>query len=271
MSTKSARDEIARGNETTCPEPPRETSNESTTMAGVAHEIGNLLTVVSGWVQCWEQTEASTPEGKQAARGVFAGLGRIRYSLNRFGASGPMARNLTVVDVDSVLGYSLSTLDPRVESGYKLARLAGPDPWPVVGDFWALDFVLVNLLMDAVAVSPPGSPILVKSDNVDAEEPVHGVGGFLAKGAYVSLSICYCLDDLGAESPRPVLPAEAPPSANRARENLPLCLRILEEHGGLLQIRESPYGESTVALFLPAVARCLPAEAAGAAPPEGWS
>jgi hypothetical protein len=241
-------------------------------MAGVAHEIGNLLTVVSGWVQSWERTGASAPEEIVTTSCVYACLGRIRYALNRL--SGPEAittKNLTVVDINAVLRHSLSTLDPRVERGFKLTQVAEPDPWPVVGDFWALDFVLVNLVMDAVAASHPGSPVLVKTSNIETDTPIHGVGGSLAEGGYVSLSIHTCLDESGADSPRRDALTGPPEGFHTYEETYPLCLRILEEHGGLLQILKSPYGESNVAIFLPAVARYLRAAPVDGAPPEGVS
>jgi hypothetical protein len=147
-----------------------------------------------------------------------------------------------------------------MEKGHKLTGLAVPGPWPVVGDSWALDFVLVNLVMEAVALSPPGSPIFVKSNNVEADSPLHGIGGCLAEGAYVSLSVHH-YDDGNKDHSRLPHPG--------TQQNLPLCLRILEEHGGLLQSTVSARGENQTAMFLPAVARILPDEHAGGVAPEG--
>lgn len=255
---KPDRDEKTGQGESTCPDVPKEIRNGYLVLPGVAHELGNLLAVVASWVQGWEQAGADPVEASSATRGVYAGLGRIRYSLNRLAS--PLSHpntHLAVVDVNVVIRHALSTLGLGVKQGHKLTGVTEPDLWPVVGDFWALDLVLVNLVMEAVAASSPGSPVFVKSNNIDAESPIRGVGGFLTEGAYVRLSVHHYQDE---SSKRPTRPS--------TQESLPLCLQILEEHGGLLQRAVSPHGESQTAMFLPALARCLPVEGGDTAPPE---
>lgn len=255
---KGDRDGSAQPSGPGCLEPPKRIRRGYPIMPGVAHELGNLLSVISSWVQDWEQTGRDAAEVDLASRGVNAGLGRLRYSLNRLASPAFHSQgHLAVVDVNSLLKHSLSTLCPSLVHSHRLTKLSEPEPWPVVGDFCALDLVLVSLVMNAVALSPAGSPIFVKSNNVEAESPIHGIDGFLAEGAYVSLSVHHYQDEAGKD-----------PDPHCIRENLPLCLHILAEHGGLLQSTSSPRGESRAAMFLPAVARCLPAESLGSAPPE---
>lgn len=86
-------------------------------LAGLAQELGNLLTVVSGWAQCLQ--EAKTSEREAVARCVHSGLERIRYSLNRLG-SGRSTGRLAVTDANRLIASVLRGLDPRVRSGFAL-------------------------------------------------------------------------------------------------------------------------------------------------------
>jgi hypothetical protein len=214
---------------------------------GISHELGSLLTVITGWVQHWEETAVQTGQSVAPARPVYVGVARIRHSLNRLAHDPPTPGPLAFVDVNRVVESSLSTLDPRVAESYVLRKKLTASPWPVIADFWALDIVLMGLLMKAVSLSLPGSPILVETSNFETDLPVVGVGGGLPAGKYVTISVRDCA---GLADLRDV-PLTAPEHEDVA---WPLTLTIVREHAGLLQLCRAANGDTTSTVFLPALA-----------------
>jgi hypothetical protein len=268
--TRPRLNRIVRDNPIRCVDVEAGTERSCDVLEGLAREIGNLLTVISGWVQYWEEAGALAPDDAPAARYLYIGVGRIRYSLNRLAyragkASSDIvemtpqrlahggANNLAVVSINRLVENTLSAVDPRVASGYDLKTVFEPEPWPVIGDFWALDIVLVNLLMDVVATNVPGTTIVIETANLETRETLTGVGGSLAPGRYVTISVRDVhgprIDGEFADMPELAMGRQS------AQGGLPVCLGVLHEHAGLLQMRRSPQGKMTSVMILPALER----------------
>jgi RNA polymerase sigma-70 factor, ECF subfamily len=60
------------------------TERDLKVLAEIANEIGNMLTVISGWAQLWEERDVSATDDNLPARYLYIGIGRIRHSLDRF-------------------------------------------------------------------------------------------------------------------------------------------------------------------------------------------
>jgi signal transduction histidine kinase len=225
-----------------------------------------MLTVISGWAQFWEEKEGFTPDDHLPARYLHIGVGRIRYLLDRFAfragktstdvigkAWNTMAdmrsNSLAEVNVNRLVETTLAALDPRIGAGYVLGTSLEPDPWPVIADFGALDIVLVNLLMDAATASIPGTSITIDTTNVETHEPLVGIGGTLAPGRYVAISVRNSADNVSREVFEN--PQDLTMNGRCPQRGLPICLGILHEHAGLLQVAHSTTGETTSVVFLP--------------------
>jgi hypothetical protein len=260
---------IVRDNPIRCADADAGIERNCEVLEGLSHELGNLLTVVSGWVQYWEETGALAMNDTPAARYLYIGVGRIRYSLNRLAYRGGKAlpeiialmpgqlsdvrsANLAVVDVNRLVAATLDAIDPRVAGGYVLKTNLEPEPWPVIADFWALDIVLVNLLMDVVSTNVPGTTVIIETANVETREILVGVDGTLPPGRYVAISVRDVLGPGIHDEPADV---QAVAMDGRPNQGFPVSLGILHEHAGLLQMRRSPRGEMASAVFLPALQR----------------
>lgn len=220
-------------------------------LQGISHELGNLLTIITGWAQHWEETAVQAGQSGASARHVYVGVARIRHSLDRLAHDpGTPPGPLALVNVNGVVESSLSTLDPRAAERHVLKRGLTPAPWPVIADFWALDIVIVGLLMNAVAASPPGTPIVVETSNLETDRPVVGVGGALPPGKYVTVSVRDCA---GLVDLRDV-PVDLTERCGHAHVDFPLTLTIVRQHAGLLQLRTAATGDTTSTVFLPALA-----------------
>jgi hypothetical protein len=222
-------------------------------LEGVAHELGNLLSALSAWVECWEEFAPGAATPAQAARHIYMGIGRIRYSLNCLGYSGGIApSHLTVVDVNRLVKATLDSLNPR-GGELTIETVNETELWPVIADVWALEIVLVNLFMDAVMVSQTGEPAVVEVANVNTTAVIQGIGGSLPAGRYVNVAVIYRerYHELQVCDPSDVVRSIQPLSERR----LPVTQRILEEHAGLLRITDLPEGRTRVEVFLPSAGR----------------
>lgn len=236
-------------------------------LSEMTHEIGNMLTAVSGWAQFWEETDASAAKGHVPARYLYIGLARIRYSLDRVvprvrGAATDMlseakdgmlrarSNEFTEVNVNQLVETTLAALDPRVGAGYRLETNLEPAPWPIMASYWALEIVLMNLLMDAATVSPSGGRIVVGTANAEKHEPLVGLDGVRPPGRYVVISVRDAEDQAnkGWLECQPGLATRARYPQNRLR----ICRAILQEHEGVLQVSRSASGEETSLVYLPA-------------------
>jgi signal transduction histidine kinase len=240
-----------------CSEPPCERARNCEVLLGITHEVGNMLTAISGWAQFWEGNAVVSSEEGFPARYLYIGVGRIRHSLDRLavrvggGLDHPcramarsQARAHREVNVNDLVQMTLSALDPRIAAGYDVEDSREPHPWPILADYWALDIVLTNLIMDAATSSVPGSRLLVQTANVVVNASVLGIGGALLPGRYVTISVRDFAETIGEQRSS---------GCGSVEEQLPICNAIVREHGGLIQVlREATVGTTSV-VFLPAL------------------
>lgn len=263
-------------------------------LADIAHEIGNMLTVISGWAQLWEERDVSAPADNLPARYLYIGIGRIRHSLDRFAVRADTtstdktreawkktmvntrSNGFSEVNINHLVEMTIAGLDPRVGTGYVVDTSLEPDPWPAIADYWALDIVLMNLLMDAATASAPGSHITVRTANFETREQLIGIDGTAAPGRYVAIAVRDSANSVTGD-----WFAGPQDGASRARYSstgLPICRAIVREHGGLLQVSRSAAGEITSTVYLPALrtspeatrSQTIPAEPTPSAASDRW-
>ena len=240
----------------------------NTVVLGIAHEMGHMLTLISGWAQFWESQQISEPSECPPARYVYIGVARIRHSLERLtwrprGLSGvsidqpwksitvAQGRGHSEVNVNRLVDTTLAALDPRIGEGYVIEHSLVPAPWPVVADYWALEIVLTILLMDAATASVPGSRLVIRTANIVTPISLAGTEGTVAAGRYVAISVQMSADHTG--EPRATSLGSPGCRAVPAQGQLPICRAIVQEHGGLLQVACATTGETTSIVYLPAV------------------
>jgi hypothetical protein len=254
-----------------CGDAPCERARNCDVLLGIAHEVSNMLTAISGWAQFWEDNEGASAEDGSPARYLYIGVGRIRHSFDRLvvrvgggldhrcsAMANVHARAHREVNVNHVVEMTLAALDPRIAAGYTIENSSEPAPWPILADYWALDVVLTNLLMDAATASVPGSRLLVETANVATHAPVVGIDGTLAPGRYVTISVRGFAETVSEQR----LPGAGQLvwPGGCAQGQRPICSTIVHEHGGLMQVLHETTGETTSVVYLPALAPRAEAE-----------
>lgn len=205
--------------------------------ASLAHEIKNPLAGISGAVQVIR-------DGMAADDGRRAVLTEVLRQINRLDAtvrdlliySRPRPPRLARTDLRVMIHRSLALLRDEPDVQHVTIRSVVPEQLPPVqADDNQLEQVLLNLVLNAAHASPAGAHVVVRVD---------ALGG----GAAVEVT------DFGAGMSAEVLArATEPFFTTKTRGSglgLSICQRIIDAHGGRLEIDSAPGRGTTVRLIL---------------------
>ncbi len=205
--------------------------------AGLAHELGNPLAAVRGYVELLGMdSRADRTDAEVIARcaaEVERMHGLIRGLLDFARQERP---SVAEVDVALLLADVARTVRPRAEFRAIELRLDTGEPLTVAADASKLQQVLVNLLLNA------------------ADAGAHAVA--LSAERRADAVAIVCADDghgiAPADVPRLFEPffTTRPPGAGTGL-GLAIAHRIAEEHGGRIEVDSSPGAGATFRLVLP--------------------
>lgn len=134
------------------------TSDPRHDLAGVLHDVSNVLTVLLGWV-AEAGAEGVSPEAQRYALAIVEQRARMARDLARHaigGAPADEAQAIGVIARDVVEGFRLSAAE-----GERAIRLTGDDVRAPVGAALDVSQVLTNIVLNALAHAPAGSEIVV--------------------------------------------------------------------------------------------------------------
>jgi signal transduction histidine kinase len=221
--------------------------------AAIAHDLNNLLAVMSGGLALLEQQI----DGSTHSR-VLAGLNRMvergaALSRQLLELERGCADRLQAIDLAQHLHAIQGALDRTLRRDVRVKLEIAADLWPILTDPVELDLALLNLCINASDAMPGGGMIRFSAENV---EPT---GGELS-GEFVRI----CIADNGIGMPteqafRPGvdLPESRPASQAERRLGLGLGLGLTQVHGfvvgsgGSLRIESTLQRGTTIELLLP--------------------
>ena len=203
--------------------------------ANIAHEINNPLTTILGYAELLkEETDIeSIMRDIDIIESESIRARDIVRQLLEFSRKRPL--NLTRVDINETIEDVLRFVAPnikglkiRIEKDYK-------DIPPVKADINQLKQVLLNVINNAVQAMPEGGVIGIRTYQRDGH-------------------VCVEVKDTGVGIPDEVLPRIFEPFFTTKKEKgtglgLPISYRIVEEHGGRMEVR-SKEGEGTMIRIL---------------------
>jgi len=201
--------------------------------AGVAHEIRNPITAAKSLVQQMEE-EPGAPENVEYARVALEELTRVERSVShllRFARDEEL--RMGVVRLADVVDSALETFRDRVaRSGIRLEREIDGEG-EIRGDAEKLRRVVINLVSNAI-------------DAIDEARPgggrvTIGVGENLA-GTQAWLRVADDGPGLDAETLRRIWSPFYTSKAHGTGLGLPICRKLVEAHGGMLEASARPGG-----------------------------
>ena len=212
--------------------------------AGIAHEIGNPLAILAGFLDVLEDPGLPSEQRQEARRRMGHELGRIHATVRSLLDFSRASQSADAKgDLSAALAHVQSLLAPQERlRGVTLAvpALAEPIEVPLATD--ALTQVLVNLLLNAA----------------DALDHRGRVAVSVAAGAR---EVVLCVDDSGPGIP-PELRARVfepffttKPAGSGTGLGLAVCERIVTAAGGDIRAEESPLGGARFRVTLPRAAQ----------------
>jgi signal transduction histidine kinase len=228
-----------------------------TLAGGIAHDFNNLLTAMLGNIFLIEQglpadspLRAVSEDARLAGeRGAELVRRLLDYSRPPVDERGPVSLASLVAETTRLAQHGL-TRQVEIEVG-TISPAA-----TVMGDFPALQQVLLNLMVNARDAMGDGGRLTISVETLEMSEADLGPGAGSAPGPYHAVRV----RDTGTGIAPSVLPRIFDPFfttkgvGKGSGLGLPTALNILRAHGGWMNVETTDGRGSTVTVLLPAVA-----------------
>ncbi|AEG60943.1 two-component system sensor histidine kinase AtoS [Desulforamulus ruminis] len=200
-------------------------------VAGVAHEIKNPLTSISGYIQFWQKSKAPTAESLNTIYREVRRLDSIVNKLLFF--SKPTHTTPVPVQINSFIRKILNFFTETHPEQFKFHFIPGENSTEVHIDPDQMEQVLMNILYNAVQSMPKGGEVRVST-------------GYLAEEKMTFIDI----EDTGCGVSEEITEKLFDPFFTTRAKGTGLGLTIAHEivraHGGRIEIKSKPGQGSTV-------------------------
>ncbi|HML10601.1 MAG TPA: ATP-binding protein [Stellaceae bacterium] len=222
--------------------------------AGIAHDFGNLLTVVAGNVDLLETSldEADTRRRKlvSTARDACARAGSLSKRLLGLSRQEPITPRPT--DINAVI---VNTLELPWKSGERITRdfRLHDALWPASVDPDQLATALLNLAFNARDAMPGGGTLTIETSNIALKDHAAAASAGMAPGDYVGIFV----GDTGHGMPEEVRKRAFDPFFTTKEPGkgtglgLALVGAFATRSGGACAIDSEPGQGTTVKIYLP--------------------
>jgi len=232
-----------------------------TLVAGIAHEINNPLGIIAGYSEALlERAQAGALTGmkefedfpeylKTIHSEIFRCKGILRSLLEFARPSGGTFREIDINELIKEVLLLLKHRTARLQHTLELDLNRGVPK--IHADAGSLRQLLLNLLLNAIYFTPEGGSISIKTDADDAPQRP----GLDACPRRVRLSV----QDTGTGIPGELINKifdpffTTKPVGEGTGLGLTICHRIVEEHGGAIDVESEPGKGATFTITLPSI------------------
>jgi signal transduction histidine kinase len=209
--------------------------------AGIAHEVRNPLNALQINLQILDQElRALLPDGSAHIYAVLGKISREVSNLDNFVSeflryARPPRLNIEQVPVRQVLGDLVMFLGPQfAERKVALRLTVDRTPRLIRADSFQLKLALLNLLLNALQATPPGGSVEIATAR---------------DGGRLSIEIRDSGEGVAPDRIERVFDVFFTTREGGTGLGLPIARRIIDEHGGSLELESTP-GRGTVARVL---------------------
>ena len=210
--------------------------------AGVAHEVGNPLSIIVGYAKmllrkCGDEEERD--HIKRISEAAFR-IDRLTRSLLLY--SRHSAQEHETVDINRVIDDSLTMVEHQFkeEKNYRIIKRLSPHVKKIIGSSDRLQQVFVNLLINAFQAMPKGGVLTLSTENDPGHEAV------LIEVGDTGIGI----------PPENLLKIFDPFFSTKLQDKgtglgLSITQRIITDHGGSIRVESTPNQGTTFFISLP--------------------
>ncbi len=241
-----------------------------TIAGGMAHDLNNVLSPILMGAQLLRRKTRDDDADRLLAMmetNARRGGDLVRQVLLFARGHGDAA---VLVDAGTLVREMEHVVRRTFPRNIRVAAMAPPDLWPVLGNATQLHQVLLNLCVNARDAMPGGGDLTLAADNVGLGEAEASAIPGGRPGDHVMLLV--------ADSGTGIAPETLPhifepffttkPEGSGTGLGLPTVERIIRAHGGFLHVRSEPAQGTTFEVYLPRAAAPWVQED-GEAPPSG--
>ena len=220
-----------------------------TLAGGIAHDLNNILTVISGNIGLAQIDAPSDAvnlhsflsRAGQAAQHAAHLSGQL-LTFSKGGA--PLKRVVSIRDLlPQAAEFSLYGSNLRAE--IKIP----PDLWKANVDPGQIKQVVNALMINAREAMPDGGTIWISASNVELEDML---GALLPPGHYLKITIADAGGGIDEELVTKIFDPYFTTKPNGSGLGLAISYSIVKKHGGLLHLEDSSPAGSTFTFYLPA-------------------
>jgi len=232
---------------------------------GIAHDFNNMLAVVVGGIDL-ARRRLNGPRREVLAHLNNAMEGATRAAaltrrLLSFARSEPLLPER--VEPTELVGGMSDLLDRTLGERIQVKVDLDPDTWPVYVDPHQLENAIVNLSVNARDAMDGAGELHIKAENVNVS--ANEVGDIRA-GEYVRIAVtdtgCGMPPEVKERAFEPFFTTK--PVGKGTGLGLSIVYRIIEDHGGHIEVRSTPGKGSEFAIHLPLKQNRRPADTAAA-------
>ncbi|UZE49208.1 ATP-binding protein [Rhodopseudomonas sp. P2A-2r] len=237
---------------------------------GVAHDLNNILTVVTGGVEMLSDGVAGQPALEQVAEMVDSAIGRaadLTNGLLSFARKQPLRPRS--IDVNALIADTAKLLAATLGEQIEIEIDPGQGLRPVLADPSQLGSALINLALNARDAMRGGGKLLLETSNVDLDDSYANQHDEVSAGRYVMLAV----SDTGSGIPAAIRHRVFEPffTTKDVGEGTGLGLSMVygfvKQSGGHIEVYSEEGHGTTIRLYLPCAAARQPEADATAPPP----
>ncbi|MGQ9497363.1 MAG: two-component system sensor histidine kinase AtoS [Desulfotomaculales bacterium] len=204
-------------------------------VAGVAHEIRNPLTSISGYIQHWQRRGQPTPQSLATVGREIMRLNTIVDKLLFFAR--PAKAKFQAYDLNSLVKQVLQFFGEAHDDRVQLSVCVEPDLPPARLDPEAMKQVLTNIIYNSYQAMPEGGALVVETALADEQ--------------YLVITVT----DTGVGIPPENLPRIFDPffttRAQGSGLGLALAHEIVQAHGGYIEVESQVGVGTTMHVYIP--------------------
>ncbi|MEY4949858.1 MAG: nitrogen fixation master sensor histidine kinase [Pseudomonadota bacterium] len=217
-------------------------------LAGLAHEIKNPLSGMRGAAQLLATRNADENRRRECTQIILGEIDRLNGLLTQLlDLTGPARLDKSRVNMHEIVEQVLAIEGAGDERRVQFLRRFDPSLPCVRGDRGRLTQVLLNLVRNAVEVSPPGGQVTV-STRMETSFYVSDSNG---REQFLSIDVSDQGPGISQENQSRVFAPFFTTKSEGTGLGLAISQRIVAEHGGVLRLQSEPRHGATFTMTLP--------------------
>ena len=221
---------------------------------GVAHDFNNLLTAIIGGSELIQRDSGASESVRRDAQEIRRAADRAAKLTNQLLAFGrKQTLRPKVVDLRSVVQELEEMLRRILSAQVDLVAFAADGALPVKIDVGQIEQVLVNLVINGADAMEQGGRLSITSEREEVEERRITRHGVIAPGRWATVTV----EDTGAGIDDAILERifepffTTKPMGVGTGLGLSMVLGIVEQSGGVIEVRSAPGRGTAFRVWLP--------------------